>query len=219
MLHLSFVTADPAKADSEDSRGVMTRPNTCKGRTSWITQSWPTAQRVEPSAGSSCVRLQGWSSRGQNEWFLFFPKNGPPNSCCPTLSPPLRCGAAGTLDGPVLRSRSLWWPESPRGEGPWQEALAEPAVEASRVLTPGCICNASSSSTHSNLVYADPVISQPTRKATRRDLLWSIIKEDFCIYVGMANAKNIAVWEKQEPLYALNSYISNGSVAPWNTQH
>ena len=35
----------------------------------------------------------------------------------------------------------------------------------------------------------------------------------------MANAKIIAVWEKQEPLYALNSYISNDSVAPWNTQH
>lgn len=37
--------------------------------------------------------------------------------------------------------------------------------------------------------------------------------------MGMANAKNIAVWEKHEPIYVLNSDILNDTVASWNTQH
>ena len=86
----SFVTADPAKADGEDSRGVMTRPNTCKGRTSWIIQSWPTAQRVEPSAGSSCVRLQGWSSRGQTRVVPLLPQKWAPKFLLPHTVPSLK---------------------------------------------------------------------------------------------------------------------------------
>lgn len=35
----------------------------------------------------------------------------------------------------------------------------------------------------------------------------------FCIYVGMANAKNIAVWEKCAPIYVLDSGILNDTVA------
>lgn len=50
--------------------------------------------------------------------------------------------------------------------GCWQQ-------EASvMLLTALCGCN---------LVYANPVTSQPTRKTGRRDLLWSLIKEDFAL--------------------------------------
>ena len=86
----SFVTADLAKADGEDSRGVMTHPHTCKGRTSWITQSWPTAQRVQPSAGSSCVRLQGWSSRRQTWVVPLLPQECTPKCWLPHTVPSLK---------------------------------------------------------------------------------------------------------------------------------
>lgn len=36
--------------------------------------------------------------------------------------------------------------------------------------------------------------------------------------MGMASAINIAVWEKHEPIYALNSDILKDTVASWNAQ-
>lgn len=59
----------------------------------------------------------------------------------------------------------------------------------------------------SKLVCANPVVLAAHAEGWEEVSALIYYQRRFCIYMGMANAKNSAVWEKHEPIYALNSDI------------